>query len=421
MALDAVDAMRRHGNQAARRGRPYDWPLRALILGFPVWWALGLGAFAWALFAVPMLLRLSGRTIRAPRGFGIWLLFVGWTCVSVIGVDTAGRQIAFAYRLLMYLSATVAFLYVYNAPRRDLSTRKVVLTLAGLWLVVVFGGWLGVLVPNGEFTSLTERLLPGGLRQDEFVRQLVHPSFAQVMDFLGYPVGRPKAPFAYTNDWGSNYGLLLPFFLLAMWGARRAWAPLAARAILGASLVSVLVSLNRGLWLSVGASLTYAAVRLALRGRTMALRGLVVLAGVIVVLFALTPLRGLVQDRVSTPHSNAGRARLYSEAVDLVVASPVVGYGAPQEVTGGHLLPPVGTQGQFWMVLVSQGVVGAALFVGFFGHMIWRTSRGPTVAFWCHVALVTGLVQTLFYDMIPAQLHILMIAGALGLREMESS
>jgi polysaccharide biosynthesis protein PslJ len=421
LAVVALPNVTTGGDHTSPRPLPYGWPLRALVLAFPLWWALGLAGFVWAIFAVPMLFRLFRGKVRAPRGFGIWLLFVFWTGVSVIGVEGGGASIAFAYRLLMYLSATVMFLYVYNAPRRQLSTRKVVTTLATFWLIVVLGGWLGVLVPLGEFTSPVEMIIPSSLAQDGFVHQLIHPAFAQVMDFLGYPVGRPKAPFPYTNDWGSNFGLLLPFFLLAMWGARRAGRILAARLILAASIITVFVSLNRGLWLSVGASLIYAAVRLASRGRTTALRSVAVLACAIALLFAFTPLKGVVSDRVSTPHSNEGRTRLYTEAIHLAIASPLVGYGSPQEVSGDHILPPVGTQGQFWLVLVSQGIVGAALFMGFFGYVAWRTGKGSGVMFWCHVAIVTGLIQTLFYDMIPAQLHVLMIVSALGLREMEEA
>ncbi len=44
----------------------------------------------------------------------------------------------------------------------------------------------------------------------------VHPRFADVQDILGYPVSRPSAPFIYTNDWGGNFALLIPFVILGV-------------------------------------------------------------------------------------------------------------------------------------------------------------------------------------------------------------
>src|ERR687895_2747397 len=64
---------------------PFAWPLWALIMLYPLWWLLGLGTFIFPLAAVPMgiyLLRRC-RPIKVPPGFGIWLLFLAWFCVSV--------------------------------------------------------------------------------------------------------------------------------------------------------------------------------------------------------------------------------------------------------------------------------------------------------------------------------------------------
>ena len=132
--------------------------------------------------------------------------------------------------------------------------------LVGFFFIVLAGGWLGVLMPNGGFTSPMESAAavePGV--DNTFVHDLIHPAFAQVQDFLGYPLGRPKAPFVYTNDWGAVYALLCPLFF-AVWlqNPRRR---LKGYAILGVSLVPVFLSLNRGLWLSLGIALLYAGTR----------------------------------------------------------------------------------------------------------------------------------------------------------------
>ena len=53
------------------------------------------------------------------------------------------------------------------------------------------------------------------------------------------------------------------------------------------------------------------------------------------------------------------------ETVKEVMKSPVIGYGGPRPYDGPKLIPHLGTQGQFWLVLFSQGIVGAFFFVMF--------------------------------------------------------
>ena len=74
---------------------------------------------------------------------------------------------------------------------------------------------MGVVVPNGSFTTPLEKLAPHKIATNTLFISLAHPTFAQVQDFLGFPVGRPTAPYDYTNTWGSAYALLLPFFFIA--------------------------------------------------------------------------------------------------------------------------------------------------------------------------------------------------------------
>ena len=65
-----------------------SWALTALIAWMPLWWALGTASFIWIVAAAPMAVRLLRRwPIRAPRGFGLWLLFVTWMLASVTQVE----------------------------------------------------------------------------------------------------------------------------------------------------------------------------------------------------------------------------------------------------------------------------------------------------------------------------------------------
>lgn len=400
------------------RRLPSHWPITACIGLFPLWWALGAGALIWPVFALPLAVRLivRRRAIEVPFGFGLWLLYLGIVVLSYAALDGGSLPFAWLWRLANYASCTVFFLAICEATDEEIPSRHLVRLLSAFWGVTVVGGWLGVLVPNGSLPSATAMVLPGAISSNEFFQILVQPSFAQVHDILGYPLGRPKAPFVYTNDWGSAYALLLPFFF--MWWLqssdprRRSWAYL----ILLASLVPVFVSLNRGLWLSLGIALVYAASRPGPVAR-LARKSLVTLLTVGMLLIVFTPVGTLVEGRAESDHSSAGRGRIYSESLKAAMESPIIGLGGPQPFPGRPLYPNIGTQGLFWTVLVSTGYVGLAVFSAAWLRLVWETRAGPTITFWCHVVLIIGFVQIFVYDMIPSSLHIVFVAAALGFRE----
>lgn len=405
---------------AAGRHLPAAWPFYGLIVGFPLWWALGFGAFVWQLFALPMLAQLIRRRgVRLPRGFGIWCIFVLWVLGSGLSLSTEQHVVlAYLYRLSLYLSATVLLVYLFNLTKRELPTRAAVYTMAFFWAVVVLGGYAGLLLPNRSFTSVLELVLPKGLTANAFVHSMVHPGFSDTSTLLGFAVPRPKAPFNYTNEWGANLALLTPFFLVALgWLRRRGQRILGAAALLLAA-VPVVESLNRGLWLSLGVAGSYLAVRLALRGDTRALTvGAVALAiGLVILVFS--PLGTVVNDRLFVTKANtADRAALYQSATQSALSSPLLGHGAPQPNTSNIAGPSVGTHGELWTLAVSQGIPGTLLFVAFLADQVRRSRRCSTRALWLHAAILIGLVQLPFYNSLPAQLHIVMVAVVLCQRD----
>ncbi len=417
VALPPATAVTPRAAHQSRRLR-YGWPLDLLFFGFPVWWVLGLQSFAWQIMAVPLAAHLvvDRRRLKVPRGTGIWFLFLGWVAFSAVSLAEPTQLAAFGYRLSLYVAATVVFVFVYNAPRDLLPLRRVWSLCAALWLTTVAGGWLGVLIPSGGFTSAVELVFPGPIGAEPFLYDLVHPSFAQVHDFLGYPLGRPKAPFVYTNHWGSAYALLTAVMILG-WnqinGRRYQMGP---PLLLVASLVPAIVSLNRGLFLGLGVALVYASTRpgrLGRRGR----RALAAMAVPLAVVLLFTPLGNIAADRQENQHSNTGRLRLYNEAVELTAKSPLVGYGAPQEQLGTRIVPAVGTQGQFWLVMVSQGMVGLVLYVAFLISLLRSTRRLPESVAVAHLLLAIVLVQMFVYELTAAPHHILFLVVGVALRE----
>ena len=399
------------------------WPLTVYFGGYVVLWAIGISHFAAPLLVAPMVawMLMTGRA-RIPRPLGLYILFLVLMLGSLLMLEERQNLISFSYRAATYIAGGVFVMYAYNLPSGRATTRRLADLLAWFWIVIVVLGILALVLPADGFQSPVEMILPARLRANPFIRELVHPGFAQVQIFLGYPVPRPKAPFVYTNNWGASFALLTPLFI-AQW--LRASSPrrrLLARLLMVAAILPVVVSLNRGLWISLGIGLLYASVRFAARGQVRSLRTIVVLFLVVGLVAWLSPLRGLLADRFETGHSNDSRLTLYAEVLERIDESPLLGFGAPRDTNeADRNIPPVGTQGQFWMVLFSHGIPAAALFVGWFVLAFWRTRRGATpLQFWTNVSLLIACIQLPFYGMLPTQLMIVMVIAAIALRERRS-
>lgn len=421
-----------------------DWPLTLLVVGFPLWWALGLASIMPVLVAVPMAVHLYRRhPIRMPDGFGWWLVFLACVVLSVamLFVDAPGavpgggpsRLIVFTYRLLWYVSCGIVLLWIANRDERELPTLRVVRLMSWMFVITVLGGLLGVLAPNLEFTSAVEAVLPGGLRSNAFVRSLVHPASAAVQSILGTASPRPIAPFAFANSWGANLSMFLPFFLVGWVGRDAGWRRSLAPVVLVLAAVPIVLSLNRGLWLSLALGVVYYVVRLVLRGRMVALVGAVIVVGVAGAVFLASPLGEMTANRLETPHSNDRRGELLSATVTATAeGSPVLGFGSTRDVQGSFAsiaggatpdcpactVPPLGTQGQLWLVLFSQGFVGLLAFLAFFGGQFARHWRSRTTVEAVGVCLLLFFGLQLFvYDTLGMPMYTMMIAIGLMWRE----
>ena len=394
------------------------WPYLLLFVGFPLWWVLGLGAFAVAIVAVPMLVLLvvHGRVL-VPRGFALWLLFLLFACAAAVELDSSLRLVGFAVRISSYLGATVVFVYVYNCTERSLSTRRALLGLAAFFAFVVVGGWLGVLLPHGHLTTPAEKLLPATIAANDYVRALVHPGFAEVQQPYGSPraFSRPSAPFAYTNGWGCNVALLVPLVLAGLAATRRTSVRIGLVAVTAAALVPAFATLNRGMFLAIGIGLAYASVRLAVRGRAVPLASVVTAVVVGLAVASATGVFATLQERLHYSETNTSRETIYREAFDGALASPLLGNGAPRP--SQTLDISVGTQGQIWNVMFSYGFPALAFFVGWFVLAAWqsRHGRGPA-GIWLHVSLVVAVFTVFYYGYDGPQLVLVMVAAALSLR-----
>lgn len=428
---------------------PAGWPLVALFAGYPLWWALGIGAFAFWIFAVPMAVELVRRHrdlprgLRVPPGFALWALFLAWVVVgiSLVGLVPAGTlpegagYLAPLTRLATYLALTVLLLFVGNLSPAELPDARMAFLLGLLGLYTVAGGLLGTFAPYFEFSSPVEMLLPSSVTGNSHVQALVHPASAQIMDVLGYESPRPKAPWEYTNAWGNNLSLLL-IWLVVGWLCRgTAWRRWTAGATIALAAIPVVYSLNRALWVGLALSAIFLLYQLLRRGRIVVAAVCSLAAAAAIVALLLSPLADIVTARADNPHSNDGRAAASVEAVRAAVNSPVAGWGSTRDVLGSNASIAVGrspdcpscgnntigNNGQLWFLLIAHGWVGAALYLLFFAQAVWRYRRDSTPA--GLAALLTLLLMfwyMFFYTAITAPLAVALVSLALLWRHAEA-
>jgi hypothetical protein len=414
---------------------PTRWPIAALLVGYPVWWALGFGGLSVIVVAVPMAVILwRRRPIRLPPGFGLWLLLLAGYLISGLmlaelppgtyGELSHGRLIGYAMRLCLMLSVLVMVCYLGNLSERELPQRTLVRMLGVLFLTTVAGGLLGLLAPRFEFTSPVERLLPAWVSGNSFVQNLIHPTAAQVQWVLGYPSPRPEAPFEWANAWGNNLSVLLIWFVVGWWVYGGAGRRVVAVVAVGLAAIPVVYSLNRGLWLGLGVCVGYVVLRVGGRSRR-AICGLVAAAALV---FALSPLPGIVAQRLDNPHSNDIRAFTISATVAAARHSPIIGYGNTRNAYGNHRSittgrsdwcdtcghPPLGSDGHLWLLLISQGLTGAALYIAFFVLAIRRFwgDRSP-IGLAGVLVMVLVLLYMFVYDGFVTPLGLYLISFAL--------
>jgi polysaccharide biosynthesis protein PslJ len=404
------------------------WPIIGLLVLFPLWYVLGLGAFIWIILAIPIFVHLVlAKTWRVPRGFIIWVFFLIWVALSAIQISHSANWLTYAYRTTSYLAATLAFIYLVNTSEEELPTRRIINALTIFWIVVVIGGYAAMAAPHLSFSTPTQKLL-GHLGSNKLLLTLIHPTLAQAQALggvasLGRAIARPAAPFAYTNWWGANFAFLVPFVVIALLQARTRLVRWGLAGMLVVSLGPFVYSINRGAWLSLIAGGVYAWIRFAARRRTRAvLGGLAAIALIALIVFA-TPLGSVVQARLGHKGSASTRISLIQQSSQGALSSPVVGYGVPlPQPVSQYSLPNVGTQGQLWLVLVSVGVPGTAFFLLWLLYVFWCSrSTDDRVSFAVHVAILIGLLQLPFYGWMPAEMFLVMTAAALVWRNRDQS
>jgi hypothetical protein len=439
---------RQRGGHARRRRRKLTsdpaWPLVFLLAGYPLWWALGVADYMFIVLAIPMAVRLyrwhaaGRRVVRLPPGFSIWVLFLicmlagaatlTLTAPHTVITPTSSRALSYLDRSASYLSVTVILLFAGNLTEREFPRRRLAWLLGLVGIYAIIGGFGGIIMPRFQFTSPLAYVMPKRFQANTLVQAMIHPGLTQLQGVLGVEKGRPKAPFDYTDTWGQCLTILLPWLLVA-WSATRKQFRMAL-AVVGLALVPLVYSLDRGAWIGACFVLCYLAVRFAARGKLAMLGGLCAALALGAILIVLTPLGSMISGRIAAHehNSNSLRTSLSIIAVQDAAASPFIGYGDERHMQGSPTSiavgptanciscgeAEVGSDGQFWLLLVCDGFVGTALYLGFFAYGIWRYRRDRTPYGMAGIlVLLLSFVYMFFYDAVVAPLAFTMLAYAL--------
>ena len=383
----------------------------------PLAFLVGLHGLVWPLVAFVLAARvLAHKRTTFPWSTVPLVLFVCWIPLSFSVLSPDALPI-FTYRFSLFLGCLVAVIWVANVDEERVPTSRIVDWLAALWICTIAFGYLAQVLPNLDMPSpLTAALGPIG--RIDFIARISDWHLADNQDFLDRSFSRPAAPWAAANSWGAAVGILTPFFI-------RSWLIDVDRrrrriglVLLAASIVPILTSANRGLWIGLVVGLVYFTARKALRGRFGALA---VLFGAILtvgVLLVVTPAGSLVQDRIGgSDDSNEARSELYVDAWKGAVDSPLVGNGVPRETDYYENSPPVGTHGLLWYLMFIHGFVGLALFLGWLAIETFRSGQVRTpLGWWAHLSIVITVVEVPYYGLLP---HIIVLGLAVGISHRE--
>lgn len=196
-----------------------------------------------------------------------------------------------------------------------------------------------------------------------------------------------------------------------------------------ASVIPVVYSQNRGVWLGLALGLGYVALRLALRRRFGVLLALGFGATLAAGLVVATPLQQVVTARLGgQTNSNDLRGSLSQDALSVGAHSPIIGYGSTRSTIGSNKSATIGkspgcikcgnrvigSTGQLWLILVAQGYAGALLYLLFLFQGVVRYWRdNSVVGIGGTLVLLLSVFYALLYTSLVSPLAIAFMGLAL--------
>ncbi|WP_194823427.1 O-antigen ligase, partial [Micromonospora sp. S-DT3-3-22] len=393
------------------------WPLLAMFGLVPLWWMLGGFYLGWSVFGVVLLgLLVTRGRVALPAGTACWLVLLALVLLSFTRLDRATAYLTSGLRFGFMLTALIVCVYVYNLVRDGVPWEQVLRPLGWYWLGVVALGWLAVLAPRFQLTTPVEMLLPGSMSGERFIQALTHVRANEFNPVSRAPIYRTAAPYPYTNNWGTAYALLVPCVLAYLTSVRTGKFRVALLVSLPLSMVPAFMTLNRGMFLGLGAGLTYLGLRALVRGNAKLIASIGGLVLLVWVVSLVVPVQELIDNRVSSTDTNVDRMDLYVRTLQAVERSPLLGYGAPNSVDTTLAEEPLGTQGMIWQVLYSHGIPALVAFLAWLALIAKRLAGAVSPAGqWLSTIPVIALVVIPVYAYIDPNMSVIFFAVGAGL------
>ncbi|GGL02492.1 hypothetical protein GCM10012284_41280 [Mangrovihabitans endophyticus] len=397
------------------------WPLYVMFGLVPFWWATGGLYLFWPLFALILAVVLFARgKIEMPSGSTTWMVMAAVVLVSVTRLDRVTGLPMFLLRLGFMLSALLVYLYVYNALRAGASWDRVFRPLCLFWLSMVALGWIGVFAQKFTLTTPVEMLLPHSITADRGVQAMVHVHATEFNPLGRNQFFRTAAPYPYTNNWGTGFAVLVPCVIAYLTSIRTGGMRVLLLISLPLSLIPAFLTLNRGMFIGLGAGLVYLGLRALMRGDVRLIGSIVGVAVLAWVATLVVPVEDLIANRVDNTDSTTDRADLYLQTLGAVGHSPILGYGGPRLVDTTSGAEPLGTQGQMWLVMYSHGIPALLLFLAFWVVVARRMAAAVTSpGKWLSTVPVIALVVTPFYGFTDINLSVMFFAIGLGMAALD--
>lgn len=411
------DRRRRAGTSPSGLPPLPTWPLLAMFGLMPLWWALGAFYLGWAAFGLVLLgLMVTRGRVALPAGTACWLVLLALVLLSFTRLDRATAYLTSGLRLGFMVTALIVCVYVYNLVRDGVPWAQVLRPLGWYWLGVVALGWLAVLAPRFQLTTPVELLLPGSMSGERFIQALTHVRANEFNPVSRAPIYRTAAPYPYTNNWGTAYALLVPCVLAYLTSVRTGKFRVALLVSLPLSMVPAFMTLNRGMFLGLGAGLTYLGLRALVRGNAKLIASIGGLVLLVWVVSLVVPVQELIDNRVSSTDTNVDRMDLYVRTLQAVERSPLLGYGAPNSVDTTLAEEPLGTQGMIWQVLYSHGIPALVAFLAWLVLIAKRLAGAVSPAGqWLSTIPVIALVVIPVYAYIDPNMSVIFFAVGAGL------
>ncbi|MBW4706075.1 O-antigen ligase [Micromonospora sp. RL09-050-HVF-A] len=411
------DRRRRAGTSPTGLPPLPTWPLLAMFGLMPLWWALGGFYLGWSAFGLVLLgLMVTRGRVALPAGTACWMVLLALVLLSFTRLDRATAYLTSGLRLGFMVTALIVCVYVYNLVRDGVPWAQVLRPLGWYWLGVVALGWLAVLAPRFQLTTPMELLLPGSMSGERFIQALTHVRANEFNPVSRAPIYRTAAPYPYTNNWGTAYALLVPCVLAYLTSVRTGKFRVALLVSLPLSMVPAFMTLNRGMFLGLGAGLTYLGLRALVRGNAKLIASIGGLVLLVWVVSLVVPVQELIDNRVSSTDTNVDRMDLYVRTLQAVERSPLLGYGAPNSVDTTLAEEPPGTQGMIWQVLYSHGIPALVAFLAWLVLIAKRLAGAVSPAGqWLSTIPVIALVVIPVYAYIDPNMSVIFYAVGVGL------